>query len=142
MQYLNKILGLFSRLAIFAVLIFLTSCEQEDMRLQSNDSNSIVIVRDIIPKIESSQPTNTQLIDQLGYTPKLLCNITKPGTLYVNLHNTKGQQLRIIHEAEVTRGSEQISVDKTNLPRGIYFINVIFMPTDGEVTNEIIKLVI
>ncbi len=144
MKYLNITLGLFSRLAIFTVLVFLTSCEQEEIRLDSitETTNQVVIDRDIIPKIEPSQPANVQLIETLGYTPKLLCNLTKPGMLYVNLHSTKGQQLRTIYEAEATTGPQQINIDKGNLPRGIYFVHVIFVSTDGTVTNKSLKLLI
>jgi len=83
-----------------------------------------------------------QLTGSLKHTPQLLCKLTRSGALQVNLYNTQGQQLRTIYDAETAIGLQQISIDKTNLPRGIYFIHVSFISTDGITANKTFKLLI
>ncbi len=99
-----------------------------------------VVVSDIVSTYDND--LDIQLIDALGHTPQLLCNLTKPGGLNVNLYNTQGQQLRAIYEAETASGLRQIVINKDNLPRGIYFIHVSFISREGIIANKSLKILI
>ena len=93
-------------------------------------------------KEEQNNDLDIQLVGSLKHTPQLLCQLTKPGTLQVNLYNMQGQQVSTIYKAQTAIGLQQINIDKTNLPRGIYFIHVRFVSTDSTIVNKTFKLLI
>jgi len=77
-----------------------------------------------VPKPPLPDNLNAYLINSLGDTPRLVYELDKNGMVDISLYNTHGQQIHTFHKATSTVGKHEIDVDKSNLPRGIYFIHI------------------
>jgi len=139
LQIKSKLLGL---LFMFIASIFVTSCEQSEVILDNDftETNSdiitypsVVIDPDIVEYtniIIDREIVTFTLVDPFESVPEVLCNLPKSGTLDVSLYNAEEQHVRTIYKADVTKGAYQISIDKERLPRGIYFVHASFISTD------------
>jgi len=80
------------------------------------------------------------LINSLGNTPRLVYELDKSGTVDIRLYSIH-QQLRTIYKTKSTEGKYQIDIDKGNLPKGIYFIQIRH-ESDDDIRTKTLKIVI
>ena len=71
-------------------------------------------------------PFSAYLINSLGEVPRLVYELDTYSTVDISLYNIQGQRLRTIYKAKSGAGRHEIDIDRSNLPRGVYFIHIIY----------------
>ena len=82
------------------------------------------------------------LINPSSVNARLDYELEQSGTVDISLYNIHGQRLRTLHHARSDAGTYQIDIDKSNLPKGIYFIHIMFITDDGTTAYKTLKLMI
>lgn len=88
-----------------------------------------------------SPPLSAHLINSLGEVPRLAYELEQSGTVDIDLYNIHGQRLRTLQTGKIGVGDYQIDIDKSNIPRGIYFI-YIYYESNGHIRSKTLKILI